>query len=384
MKLYEFEGKQLFRNTGIPVPEGEIATDVDAARDVANRIGYPVVLKCQILGGGRGKAGGIQFAETEAELTEKAAGLLGSEISKAPVEKLLIEKKVDCAKEFYAGITLDPKASSPLLMVSSRGGVDIEETADSAPEQVFTLLLDPTKSVELYHLLELVSQTGSTGRELVRISTALQKLVSCYYRYEAFVVEINPLIVSTDGDIFAVDSKIEVDDSALFRLPEVRAFKRSVAVDDPLEVEAGNAGVSYITMDKGNIGIISSGAGLAMASMDMVSLHGGRPANFLDLGGGASPEKAAAALKIVLKTPGVEGVLFNVFGGSNNCEQMAKGITRVVDELDPPQTIMVKMRGYSQEEGWKLLEERNIPIVKFGTTEEAVDMMLEKMGSREK
>jgi succinyl-CoA synthetase beta subunit len=384
MKLYEFEGKQLFRDTGIPVPEGDIAADAEAARDVANRIGYPVVLKSQVLGGGRGKAGGIQFAEAEAELTEKAAGLLGSEISKAPVEKLLIEKKVECAKEFYAGITLDPKESSPLLMVSSRGGVDIEETADSAPDQVFTRLLDPTKSVELYHLLDLVSQTGSTGRELVRISAVLQKLVSCYYRYEAFVVEINPLVVGADGDILAVDSKIEVDDSALFRLPEVRAFRRSVAVDDPLEAEAGNAGVSYISMNNGNIGIISSGAGLAMASMDMVSLHGGRPANFLDLGGGASPEKAAAALEIVLKTPGVEGVLFNVFGGSNNCEQMARGITRVVDDLAPPQTIVVKMRGYSQEQGWKLLEERNIPVVKFGTTEEAVDMMLEKMGGRGK
>ena len=229
-----------------------------------------------------------------------------------------------------------------MLMVSPQGGMDIEEVAQSTPEQMHRLLLDPTKTIQLYHLLDVVSKTGSTGSELVQLSKILQRLISCYYRYEAFIVEVNPLIIGSDGNIFAADSKFEIDDSALFRLPEIRAFERSTNVDDPLEAEARDAGVSYITMNNGNIGIISSGAGLAMSSMDMVSLHGGRPANFLDLGGGASPEKAAAALKIVLKTPGVEGVLFNVFGGANNCEQMAKGITHVVDELTPPKPLSLK------------------------------------------
>jgi succinyl-CoA synthetase beta subunit len=384
MKLYEFEGKQLFRSAGIPIPEGDTAASIEEARVVANRIGYPVVLKSQILGGGRGKAGGVQFAETETELNKNAGNLLGTKLSDETVRILLIEKKVDGAKEYYAGITLDPEESSPILMISPQGGIDIEEVAQRAPDQVHKLLLDPTKSIQLYHLLDVVSKIGTTGKELVQMSKVLQKLISCYYRYEAFTMEINPLITSSVGNIYAADSKIEIDDSALFRLPEVRAFKRLTNIDDPLEAEAKDAGVSYITMNSGNIGIISSGAGLAMSSMDMVSLHGGRSANFLDLGGGASPEKAAAALKIVLKTPGVEGVLFNVFGGSNNCEQMAKGIAHVIDEINPFQTIVVKMRGYSQEEGWKLLEARDVSIVRFGTTEEAVELMLAEMRQKRK
>ena len=379
MKLYEFEGKQLFRNMGIPIPEGDVAASVAEAGVIADRIGFPVVLKSQILGGGRGKAGGIFFAETQDEVADAAGKLFGMAIAGEAVQKLLIEKKVDRAKEFYAGITLDPKQSLPMLMVSSKGGIDVEEVAQSMPEQLHSLPLDPTKTIQLYHLLEVASKTGSTGKALVQISIILQKLVSCFYRYEGVTVEINPLIVDSDSNIFAADSKIEVDDSALFRLPEIKAFKRDKKVQDPLEAQAQDAGLAYITMTQGNIGIISSGAGLAMSSMDMVSLHGGRPANFLDLGGGASPEKAATALKIVLKTPGVKGVLFNVFGGANNCEQMAKGIVQVIDELNPPQTIVVKMRGYSQEEGWKLLEDRKVPIVKFGTTEEAVEIMLGQM-----
>jgi len=379
MKLYEFEGKQLFRNMGIPIPEGDVAASVAEACVIADRIGFPVVLKSQILGGGRGKAGGIFFAETQDEVADAAGKLVGMAIAGGAVQKLLIEKKVDRAKEYYAGITLDPKKFLPMLMVSAKGGIDVEEVAQSMPEQLHSLPLDPTKAIQLYHLLEVVSKTGSTGKELVKISKILQKLVSCFYRYEAVTVEINPLIVGSDANIFAADSKIEIDDSALFRLPEIKAFKRDKKVQDPLEAQAQDVGLSYIKMNQGNIGIISSGAGLAMSSMDMVSLHGGRPANFLDLGGGASPEKAATALKIVLKTPGVEGVLFNVFGGANNCEQMAKGIVQVIDELNPPQTIMVKMRGYSQEEGWKLLEDRKVPIVKFGTTEEAVEIMLGQM-----
>ncbi len=384
MKLYEFEGKQLFRNMGIPVPEGDVAASVDEARTIAARIGYPVVVKSQILSGGRGKSGGIQFAASETELTDKAERLIGADISAETVQRLLIEKKVDRIREYYAGITLDPKESSPMLMVSAKGGIDVEEVAHRMPEHLHSLMLDPTGSVQLYHLLEVVSKTGATGKELVGISRILQKTVSCYYGYDAFTVEINPLMVGTDAALYAADSKIEVDDSALFRLPEIKALKRSGKVKDSLEAQARDAGLSYITMDRGNIGIISSGAGLAMSSMDMVLRHGGRPANFLDLGGGASPEKAGSALKIVLKTPGVEGVLFNVFGGANNCEQMAKGIVQAIDELTPPQTIMVKMRGYSQDDGWRLLEDRGVPIVKYGTTEEAVETLIAEMRKKEK
>ena len=383
MKLYEFEGKQLFRNMGIPVPEGDVVSNVDEAKKVADRLGYPIVLKSQVLSGGRGKAGGIQFAGSESELENKATELLGTTISNEVVQKLLVEKKTDKRKEYYAGITLDPRESLPLLMVSAKGGIDVEEVAENMPDQLHSMPLDPMRNIELYHLLEVVSKTGSTGKELVQISRVLQRLVACYYRFDAFTVEINPLLVGSKAEVFAADAKVEIDDSALFRLPDVKAFERPNDGQTSLEKEARKAGLAYITMDDGNVGIISSGAGLAMSSMDMIQMHGGKPANFLDLGGGASPEKAATALKIVLKTPGVEGVLFNVFGGANNCEQMAKGIVQVVDELNPTQTIMVKMRGYSQDEGWKLLEDRNVPIVKYGTTEEAVETMLSQMRKKD-
>jgi succinyl-CoA synthetase beta subunit len=383
MKLYEFEGKQLFRNMGIATPKGDVAVDINEAARIAAHIGYPVVLKSQILKGGRGKAGGIQFAETDAGLKEKVATLLGADISVETVEKLLIEEKIDGAKEYYAGITLDPRRSLPMLMVSAKGGIDVEDVAQRMPEHLHTLPLDPTRTVELYHLLPVVSKTGATGKALVQISKTLQKLISGFYRYEAVTVEINPLMIGPDAGVVAADSKVEIDDSAIFRLSEINALKQSRKVKNPLAARARDAGLSYITMDQGNIGVISSGAGLAMSTMDMVSRHGGRAANFLDLGGGASPEKVATALKIVLETPGVTGVLFNVFGGANNCEQMANGIVRVIDELNPPQTIVVKMRGYSQEEGWKLLEDKNVPTIKFGTTEEAVQIILTEMQKKD-
>ena len=382
MKLYEFEGKSLFRKAGIPTPKGDVAANATEARSIADRIGYPVVLKCQVLGGGRGKAGGIQFADTDSELMSIADRLFNMEIAGERVEKLLIEAKIASVKEFYAGITLDPQTLMPLLMISSQGGIDIETTAKTSPDQVFKQMLDPVKTYRLYHMVELTSQMGLSSEESVTVSKILLALIHCYFKFEAITVEINPLILSISGEIFAADSKFEIDDSGIFRVEEVKSFHRSETFDDPLEAEAKAAGLAYVRMPDGNIGIISGGAGLAMASMDLVSILGGKPANFLDLGGGTTPERAASALKIVLNTPGVEGVFFNVFGGINNCEEMAKGIVRAIDEVNPSQTIIVKMRGYSQEAGWEILESRNVTVNKQGTTEEAIKQMLDAMGKR--
>jgi succinyl-CoA synthetase beta subunit len=280
------------------------------------------------------------------------------------------------------GITFDPQRSLPVIMVSARGGVDIESLAQISPQDIITQSLDPTRTMRLYHTLALMSEAGLTGNELLASSRILLCLLSCYYRYEAITAEINPLVRNEDGNFFAADAKFEIDDSALFRLVEAKDFKRDEARMDPLEAEARAAGVSYVRMNRGNIGLISGGAGLGMATMDAITNHGGVPANFLDLGGDATPEKTAAALKIVLKTPGVEGVLLNVFGGINNCEQMAKGIAKVIDEMNPKQTITVKMRGHSQEAGWTLLEARQVPVIKYGTTEAAVVVLLEEMKRR--
>ena len=338
-----------------------------------------MVVKSQILSGGRGKAGGIQFADTESEVRDIAERLLQTKVIGETVKTLLIEQKIDAAKEFYAGITQDPETLMPMLITASQGGVDIESIAETAPENVYQLVLDPLKTYRFFHMMDLVSQMRLENKESVGISKVLLGLITCFFKYEATTAEINPLILNKTGEPYAADSKFEIDDSARFRVAEAKSFKREETSKDPLEAEAKEAGVAYVPMEEGNIGIISGGAGLAMASMDLVSVLGGKPANFLDLGGGTTPERAASALNIVLKTPGVEGVLFNVFGGINNCEEMAKGIAQVVDENKPSQVIVVKMRGYSQEAGWELLESRNISIVKHGTTEDAVKLLLEKM-----
>ena len=346
---------------------------------IADRIGFPVVLKSQILGGGRGKAGGIFFAETQDEVADAAGKLFGMTIAGEAVQKILIEEKISIATEFYMGVTLDLQAGLPVLIISDRGGVDIESVAAEAPRALHRMHLDPANAFRLYRALDLISKTGLDGKVLTVVSGVLLKLVESYFRYEALTAEINPLIIASDGRVLAADSKFEIDDAALFRQPEVKAFVREQAASDPLEAEAIEAGVSYVRMAGGSIGLISGGAGLGMASMDMIKNHGGEPANFLDLSGNATPERTAAALKVVLKTPGVEGVLLNVFGGINNCEQMAEGIAQVVDELKPAQAIAVKMRGHSQDEGWEILERRKIPVVKYGTTEEAVVMLLDAM-----
>jgi succinyl-CoA synthetase beta subunit len=379
MKLYEFEGKILLKESGIPVPRGGVVTTVEEARRVASTIGYPVAIKSQTLGGGRGKSGGIRFAGHEEALTREAGQLFSSGMDGEKIERLLIEEKISVAGEFYAGITLDPQQLQPLLMISPEGGMAIEEGAGQHPDRLFKRPLHPLETPSLAQMTDLAIRTGLQGEQLFRFADILLNLVQAYFRYEAITVEINPLILSEGRGLFAADAKFELDDSALKRTKVVEMFVRKEEEMGPLEKEAQREGIAYVRMSGGNIGLISGGAGLGMATMDMISIHGGRPANFLDLGGDATEEKTAAALRIVLKTPGVEGILMNAFGGINNCERMAKGIVRVVDELQPRHAMVVKMRGHSQDEGWALLESRQIPIVKLGTTEEAVLLLIEKM-----
>jgi succinyl-CoA synthetase beta subunit len=296
------------------------------------------------------------------------------------VDGFLIESKLSIESEFYAGITFDPRNSKPLLMISSQGGVEIEEVAKTNPEQVIKYNIDPANPPQFYVLMDLVVETGITGKKAVQIARLLVNLVKCYFQFEAITAEINPLIIDSNGAAIAADSKFEIDDSALFRVAEVKDFHRGEdEIEDPLEAAATEAGVSFVRLGEGNIGLLAGGAGVGMATMDMVFEYGGRPVNFLDLGGAATPKKTADALKIVLSAPGVEGVFVNVFGGINNCEEMAQGVSDVIDELNPKQTIVVKMRGHSQDEGWAILEAKNIPMIKLGTTEEGVTLLLDEM-----
>jgi len=385
MKLYEFEGKILFEKTGIPTPKGYIAVDIVEALKAAERIGYPMVVKSQLLRGGRGKAGGIKFAATPDELTRRVREILGMQIGSEKVDKLLIEEQLKVAREFYLGITFDPQTAMPLMMVSAHGGMDIEAVAKETPDEIFQKQLDPLQTYRLHHMLAMVQKIRLNQAALVKVAEILLKLVNCYFKYDAITAEINPLIIDKKGQVWAADAKMEIDDSALFRQSRIQNFERQESTVNLLELEAQAAGVSYVRLsEEGNIGLIAGGAGVGMATMDTVYHYGGVPANFLDLGGIATPEKTAAALKIVLKTPGVQGVFLNAFGGINNCREMAEGVVRVIEELNPPQTITVKMRGHSQEKGWALLADRDIPVVKYGTTEEGILLLLEEMEKRRK
>lgn len=376
MKLYEFEGKKLLSDAAIPVPQGFTAGSVENAVRGCETLEYPVVLKAQILQGGRKKAGGICFAENKSELMLCAETLFKMKINAEKIETLLIEKKISIRSEYYAGITLEPRSGLPVLILSPRGGVDIESIASEHPEELFKKKLTSIQPYRLHHVIDLVKKTGLEGPELLQTARIVLSLIYCYFQSEALTAEINPLVINNDGRVIAADAKFEIDDASLFRNKAVTDFMRSDTQIDPLEEAARIADISYVKLDHGDIGVISGGAGLGMATVDMILAHGGQPANFLDLGGDSSRQKTAVALRIVLQTAGVKSVLVNVFGGTNNCETIAQGIADVVDELCPLQRIIVKMRGHSQEEGWALLKERRIPVIKFGTTEDAVREVL--------
>ena len=379
MKLYEFEGKQLLAQMNIAVPRGEVAATGEAAIDIAARIGYPVVLKSQVLQGGRGKAGGVRFAQDPHELSDAYTALSKLTIGPEPVSQILIEEKLAIDRELYAGITVDPKSAKPVLMISSKGGVDIEQVAAEDPAQIVKHPIDALALAKPHNLIPVVKCSGLEGKPMVQVANLLEKLIHCYFHFEAITAEINPLVIDGAGMLMAADAKFDIDDAALFRQPQIAAFKRSKTTENPFEREARAAGVSYVRLeDRGFIGIISGGAGLGMATMDAVYHHGGVPSNFLDLGH-ATPEKTAAALRIVLKTPGVGGVFLNAYGGINNCEEMAKGVITVVESLKPPQAIVVKMRGHSQEAGWALLAEKDIPTVKTGTTADGIELLKHTM-----
>jgi succinyl-CoA synthetase beta subunit len=306
------------------------------------------------------------------------------QIGTETIDRLLIEKQMSIAQEIYLGISFDPQTAMPLLLISTHGGVDIESVAKQRPHELIKKHLDPLETPTLQHMSAMALQIGLSGKTLEQVSEILLKLINCYFTHEAITAEINPLIIDPQGNAWAADAKVEIDDSALFRLKAVEHFRRKQEIGDPLEVEARAAGVSYVRLNNnGNIGLIAGGAGVGMATMDTVYFYGGVPANFLDLGGIATPEKTAAALKIVLKTPGVEGIFINAFGGINNCREMAEGIVNVIEELHPAQVITVKMRGHSQDEGWSLLEAKDIPIVKYGTTEEGILLLLDEMKKKE-
>ncbi|MBA2333120.1 MAG: ADP-forming succinate--CoA ligase subunit beta [Actinobacteria bacterium] len=362
MDLYEYQGKQLFSRFGIPVSDGRYVTTPEEARKAAEEIGGPVVVKAQVLTGGRGKAGGIKLADDPADAEEKARGILGLDIRGHVVKKLWIESASEIAKEYYLSITFDRGTKQPLLMFTTQGGVDIEEVAETNPDALVRLHIDPLEGFQPYHARRLIYGAGvEDPSEQKQIAAILAKLYEAFVGTDAMLCEINPLIVTPAGEVKALDSKFTVDDNALYKHPEI-AEMRDVEAADPLESLAREKDVTYVKLD-GEVGILGNGAGLVMSTLDVIALAGGRAANFCDLGGGGDAEGVVDALEVITKDPQVKSIFFNIFGGITRCDEVAKGILTALERMTIELPIVVRLDGTNAEEGRKILAEAAIENV---------------------
>jgi succinyl-CoA synthetase beta subunit len=359
--LYEYQGKQLFARFGIPVSDGVVATTPEEARKAAEQLGGPVVVKAQVLVGGRGKAGGIQLAATPDEAEAKAGQVLGLDIRGHVVRRLWIEGASDIAREYYFSITFDRGAKKPLLMLTTQGGVDIEQVAAETPDKLARLHLDPLTGFLPFHARRLCFAARIPAEETQQVSQIMEKAYRAFVETDAMLVEINPLIVTPDGIVRALDSKYTVDDNALYRHPDIAAM-RDVEAADPQEQMARERGVNYVKLD-GDIGILGNGAGLVMSTLDVVALAGGRPANFLDVGGGAQADEIVTAMEVLLSDDKVRAVLFNVFGGITRCDEVARGVLAALERLDVNVPLVVRLDGTNDVEGRKLLADAAPPNV---------------------
>ena len=360
MDLYEYQGKELFRRYGIPVSDGRLATTPEEARAAAEELGGPVVIKAQVLTGGRGKAGGVKLAESAKDAEQKAREILGLDIRGHVVHKIWIEQASEIAKEYYLSITFDRGEKKPLFMLTREGGVEIEQVAEQNPDALARLHTDPLEGFQPYQGRLLIYGSGiDDPGEQKQILDIIGKLYRCFVEQDAMLCEINPLIVTPDGQVKALDSKFTVDDSALFRHPDV-AGMRDTAAADPLEAFAREKGVTYVKLD-GEVGILGNGAGLSMSTVDVVVVAGGRPANFCDLGGGGSAEGVVDALAVITRDPQVKSIFFNIFGGITRGDEVARGILEALQRMEISVPIVVRLDGTNADEGRAILQEAAPP-----------------------
>jgi succinyl-CoA synthetase beta subunit len=353
VKLHEYQSKQMFAKYGIPIPRGEVATRPEDARRIASELGKRVVIKAQVLVGGRGKAGGVKLANNPDEAERVTSQILGMDIKGLTVHKVLVDEAADIKQEIYLAVTLDRVQRRVIMIASAAGGMDIEEVARTAPEKIIRVAIDPFLGLREYQTRQIAYAIG-LDRSLVKdFNTIAQGLYQCFIDVDGSLAEINPLIVNGAGKLQAVDGKILTDDNALFRHGDM-AVLRDVDEEAPSETEARQRGLSYIKLD-GEIGCMVNGAGLAMATMDMTQLFGGSPANFLDIGGGAQADKVAAALRLILADPNVKAVLFNIFGGITRCDEVARGIVAALEEVKPHVPMVARLVGTNEEEGRQIL-----------------------------
>ncbi len=353
MKLHEYQSKQIFARYGIPIPKGRVAATADEAKQIAKELVGRVVIKSQVLVGGRGKAGGIRLAKSPDEAADLASQILAMEIKGLPVRKVLVDEAANIEKEIYFGITNDRNARRPVMIASAAGGIDIEEVARINPEKIIRVHIDPLLGLRDYQARDIAAGIDLPREHWRLFGQIARGLWQAYLDCDATLAEINPLVITSDNQLLAVDGKMLIDDNALFRQPAL-AEMRDLDVEAPSEIEARRYGLSFIKLD-GNIGCMVNGAGLAMTSMDIIKLFGGSPANFLDIGGGASADKVAAALRIILADPNVKAILFNIFGGITRGDEVARGILAALNEVHTSVPMVIRLVGTNAEEGRQIL-----------------------------
>ncbi|WP_090310347.1 ADP-forming succinate--CoA ligase subunit beta [Natronorubrum texcoconense] len=379
MKLHEYQAKQVFADAGIPTPASQLASDVDGAVAAAEEIGYPVAIKAQVQVGGRGKAGGIKLVDDEEEAREAADEILGMDLKGYHVGSVLVEEAVDFTNELYVGITMDRGEGKPVAMVSTKGGVDIEQVAEDDPDAIAREHIDPAFGMHPYQARKAVYDAGVDQAIARDVSSVLTTLYQLWDDRDGADAEINPLMVTADDEVIAADAVMNIDEDALFRQPELAEMEAEAAsTGDELEQKADEYGFDYVRLD-GNVGIIGNGAGLVMTTLDLVDHYGGEPANFLDVGGGAKAERIANALDMVFSDDNVDSVVFNIFGGITRGDEVAKGINEALEQFDEiPKPVVVRLAGTNWEEGMEILNEDLVTVEQ--TLESAVQRAVEYAG----
>ena len=355
MNLHEFQAKRLFAEHGIPIPNGEVATTVAEAKEIAEKLGGGVVVKAQVHTGGRGKAGGVKLAKTAAEAAEHADAILGMDIKGLTVHKVLVDELAPGGinQEIYLAVLIDRSKKLPMIMASAAGGMDIEAVAEETPEKILTVHVNPAVGVRRYQSTYIASAMGLEKGLWKQFHSIVSGLYACFVANDASLTEVNPLVVTGEGNLMAVDGKVSIDDNALYRLPKIEAM-RDLSEEPESEKQARETGINFIQLD-GNIGCMVNGAGLAMTTMDVIDYFGGSPANFLDIGGGAKADKVAMALQIILSDPKVKAVLINIFGGITRGDEVAKGIVEALEIVQTDVPMIVRLAGTRAEEGMKIL-----------------------------
>ena len=387
MKIHEYQAKELFRKYDVPVPRGGVAFTADEAVEVARTLGgYPVVVKAQIHAGGRGKGGGVKLAQSESEVADVAGHIIGMNLvthqtgaEGRPVKKVLVEQGLNIAKELYLSIIPDRETAKIVVMVSEAGGMDIEEVAATTPEKIIKVGINPLQGIQAYHCREVAFGLNLAPAVMKPFVALVKNLYRMFVEYDCSLLEINPLVITAEESVIALDAKINFDDNALFRHKDILEY-RDLDEEDPLEVEASKFNLNYINLD-GNVGNMVNGAGLAMATMDLIKLAGAEPANFLDVGGGASAEMVENGFRIILSDPNVKGILINIFGGILRCDVLAEGVVQAAKKTGIEVPVVVRMEGTNIEEGRRILAESGLKLTTATDLKDAAARVAEMVGA---